>query len=89
MTVNVNVLNKMEGKQVTIPYKAVSEQLGAYSVYLVGDSSKAVPQMVKLGSVVGDKVVITEGIKSGDVVIAEGGQNVRPGAIVKATPTNN
>ncbi len=88
MTCNVNVLNKMEGKQVTIPYKAVAEQLGAYSVFVVGDSSKAVSRIVKLGSVVGDKVVITEGIKSGEVIVAEGGQNVRPGAVVKATPKN-
>ena len=86
MTCNVKVLNKQEGKKVTIPYKAVSEQLGAYSVYVVGDSSKAESRQVKLGSVVGDKVVITEGIKNGEVIVAEGGQNVRPGAVVKPTP---
>jgi len=86
MNVNVKVLNKIEGKQVTIPYKAVLEQLGAYSVYVVGDSSKAEPRQVKLGSVVGDKVVITEGVKNGEVIVAEGGQNVRPGAVVKPTP---
>ncbi|MET3114992.1 membrane fusion protein (multidrug efflux system) [Pedobacter sp. CG_S7] len=88
MTCNVKVLNRIEGKQLTIPYKAVAEQLGAYSVYVVGDSSKAEQRIVKLGSVVGDKVVITDGVKIGDIIVSEGGQNVRPGAVVKSTPKN-
>lgn len=88
MTCNVKVVNQIPGKHVTIPYKAVSEQLGAYSVYVVGDSSKAEPRTVKLGKVVGDKVVIAEGVKEGEVIVAEGGQNVRPGAVVKGTPNN-
>lgn len=86
MTTNVRVRNRSEGRQLVIPYKAISEQLGIYSVYVVGDSSKAESRLVKLGSVVGDRVVIKDGLKKGDVIVAEGGQNVRPGAVVQPTP---
>jgi membrane fusion protein (multidrug efflux system) len=86
MTCNVKVLNKAEGKQLTIPYKAVSEQLGSYTVYVVGDSSKAEPRIVKIGSVVGDKVVIKDGLKRDEIVVSEGAQNLKPGTVVAAGP---
>lgn len=87
MTCNVKVLNKAETKQLTIPYKAVSEQLGEYMVYVVGDSSKAQQRMIKLGAEAGKKVVVTQGLTAGEVIVSEGAQNVRPGAVVQATPT--
>ncbi len=87
MTCNVKVLNKAETKQLTIPYKAVSEQLGEYMVYVVGDSSKAQQRMIKLGAEAGQKVVVTNGLSAGEVIVSEGAQNVRPGAIVQSTPT--
>jgi len=87
MTANVRVLNRAEGKQLVIPYKAVTEQLGTYSVYVVGDSSKAESRIVKLGSVAGDKVVIKDGLKKDEVIVSVGQQNVRPGAVVAAGPS--
>lgn len=86
MNCSVKVLNRSEGKQLTIPYKAVTEQLGSYSVYVVGDSSKAEARIVKLGSVMGDKVVIKDGLTKDEVIVSEGQQNVRPGAVVAADP---
>src|SRR5690554_4873218 len=50
MTCNVNVSNKASEPQLVIPHKAVSEQLGTYSVYVVGDSSKVEQRIVTLGS---------------------------------------
>jgi membrane fusion protein (multidrug efflux system) len=90
MTCNVKVLNKAEGKQLVIPYKAVSEQLGKYSVFIVGDSSKAEQRLIELGSEVGgNKVVVKKGLKAGEVIVSEGGQNVRPGAVVDPTPADD
>jgi len=88
MTANVRVLNRAEGRQLVIPYKAVTEQLGTYSVFVVGDSSKAESRLVKLGSVAGDKVVIKDGLKKDEVIVSVGQQNVRPGAVVAAGPSN-
>lgn len=86
MTCNVKVQNKSESKQLVIPYKSISEQLGQYLVFVVGDSSKAQQRVIKLGSEVDGKVVVTDGLKAGEVIVSEGGQNVRPGAVVQPTP---
>lgn len=83
MNVNMKVLDKSTENQVVIPFKAVVEQLGAFNVFVVGDSSKAEQRMVTLGSQFGQSVVVKEGLKPGELVVTEGAQNVRPGAVVK------
>lgn len=82
MTCNVNVLNKASEAQLVIPHKAVSEQLGKYSVYVVGDSSKVEQRIVSLGSEIKGNIVITDGLKEGDVIVSEGIMKLRPGATV-------
>lgn len=84
MTVNLKVLNKAATEQLVIPYKAVTEQLGEFNVIVVGDSSKAEPRIVKLGKQFDSNVVITSGLKTGEVIVVDGVQNVRPGGVVKA-----
>lgn len=85
MTCNVNVLNKEETPQLIIPHKAISEQLGTYSVYVVGDSSKVEQRMVSLGSEIKGNIVVTEGLKEGETIVSEGIMKLRPGATVQAT----
>lgn len=81
MSVNVKVLNQDIGEQVTFPYKAVTEQLGEYFVYLVqGDS--VVQQNVKLGTRFQDKIVAREGLTAGQVLVVEGIQKLRQGSKV-------
>lgn len=82
MNVNLLALNKSKGKELVIPYKAVTEQLGEYNVFIVGDSSKAQQAIVKLGKQFDQNVVISSGLKKGDVIVVDGVQNVRPGAVV-------
>jgi len=84
MNVNLKVLNKEIGNQLVIPYKAVTEQLGEFNVFVVGDSSKAVPRVIKVGKQVDQNIVVTTGLKKGEVIVVEGVQNVRPGAVVQA-----
>lgn len=84
MNVNLQVLNKAAGKQLVIPYKAVTEQLGEFNVYVVGDSSKAVPRVIKVGTQVDQNIVVKSGLKKGEVIVVDGVQNVRPGAVVHA-----
>jgi membrane fusion protein (multidrug efflux system) len=85
MTCNLNVLNKAPEAQLVIPHKAISEQLGKYSVYVVGDSSKVEQRIVSLGSETQGNIVITEGLKEGEVIVSEGIMKLRPGAVVQAT----
>jgi len=84
MNVNLLALNKEEGNQILIPYKAVVEQLGEFNVITVGDSSKAVPKVIKVGRQVDQNIIVKSGLKAGEVIVVEGVQNVRPGAVVKA-----
>jgi len=83
MTVNLKALNKAAEHQLVIPYKAVQEQLGEFNVYVVGDSSKAEPRNVKLGKQFDQSVVVSSGLKQGEVIVVEGVQNVKPGAKVQ------
>lgn len=82
MTVTVNVLNQDIGKQVIIPYKAVTEQMGEYFVFLIqGDSVHQ--QSLELGTRLQDLVVVREGLSEGDQIVVEGIQRLREGTKVQ------
>ncbi|MCJ8166292.1 efflux RND transporter periplasmic adaptor subunit [Pontibacter sp. E15-1] len=82
MTVDVQVLNQDIGEQLVIPFKAVTEQLGEYFVYVVqGDSVNQ--QNVTLGTRFGADVVIREGLEPGRTIVLEGLQKLRQGAKVQ------
>jgi membrane fusion protein (multidrug efflux system) len=86
MNVNLQALNRSQKEELVIPYKAVVEQLGEFNVFVVGDSSKAEARLVKLGRQFQTNVVVSEGLKKGEVIVVDGVQNVRNGAVVTATP---
>ena len=69
-----------------IPQRAVTELQGAYEVAVVDGENAVSIQQVKTGEQIGTQWVITEGLKPGQRVIAEGGQNVRPGMQVNPKP---
>ncbi|GAB3659219.1 efflux RND transporter periplasmic adaptor subunit [Echinicola sediminis] len=83
MTVNLKVLNQDIGEQLTIPFKAVTEQMGEYFVYVVDEGNTVHQQNVKLGSKAGADIVVREGLKPGQVIVTEGIQKLREGAKVK------
>ncbi|GAA4787708.1 multidrug efflux RND transporter periplasmic adaptor subunit MuxA [Olivibacter ginsenosidimutans] len=82
MNTNVLVATNSTAKMPVIPYQAVIEQLGEFKVYVVTDSSTVISQPVTLGTKIADKVVINEGLKSGQKIVVEGTQNLQPGAKV-------
>lgn len=67
---------------VLIPYKAITEQLGEFFVYVVGDSSKVTQRKVQLGRQIGANVVIKDGVKEGEKVVTQGSQNLREGSLI-------
>jgi len=73
---------------ITVPQQAVQRDASGASVLLVGADGKVALQQVKADSSQGDKWVISEGLKPGDKVIAEGFQKAKPGAMVKPVPWN-
>ena len=67
-----------------IPQAAVSrDPKGAATVMVVGAKGAAEPRQIVTSQTVGDKWLVTSGLKPGDQVIVEGLQKVRPGAPVK------
>jgi membrane fusion protein (multidrug efflux system) len=84
MSGTVRVLNNAAAKSVVIPYKAVTEQLGEFFVYVAGDSSKVSQRRVVLGTAIGPNIIVKEGLKEGEKIAVEGVQNLREGAVVQA-----
>lgn len=81
MNTTVRVLNN-SAKAVVIPYKAVSEQLGEYFVYVVGDSSKVSQKKVLLGKALGPNILVKNGLIGGERIVVEGMQKLREGAVI-------
>lgn len=68
-----------------IPQPAVSrDPKGNATVMVVGAKGLAEPRVITATQTIGDKWLVTSGLKPGDQVIVEGLLKVRPGAPVKA-----
>jgi membrane fusion protein (multidrug efflux system) len=70
---------------IRVPQRAVQADPQGQFVMVVDGTGKAMPRPVKTGGMSGGDFVITEGLKSGEQVIVNGLQKVRPGAPVKAS----
>ena len=80
MSGTLKVLSKTQ-KSVLVPYKAITEQLGEFFVYVV-DSAKVSQRKVALGNQIGKSVIINEGLKEGETIVTEGVQNLREGSAI-------
>lgn len=69
-----------------VPQVAVIEVQSAYQVVVIGPDNKVSFRPVKVGDRVGSNWVITEGLKAGEKVVAEGFQKVRDGMTVTVEP---
>lgn len=83
MTTTLQVVNEDYGNQLVIPFKSVTEQMGEYYVYLVGQDSTVTQKTIQLGTVLGGEVVVREGLEPGQTIVLEGVQKLRQGAKVK------
>ena len=86
MSGTVRVLNTASEKAIVIPYKAVTEQLGEFYVYVEGDSSKVSQRKLSLGKPIGSNIIVKDGLKPGEKIAVEGVQNLREGAVINAAP---
>ncbi len=72
-----------------VPQRAINELQGAYQVAVVAPDSKVDVRTVRAGEQVGNHLVVEEGLQPGDKVIVEGFVRVRPGMLVRATPSSD
>ncbi|NOT75793.1 MAG: efflux RND transporter periplasmic adaptor subunit [Cyclobacteriaceae bacterium] len=83
MSGTVRVLNDASKKSILVPFKAITEQLGEYFVYVVKtDSNKVTQQRVIIGKQVARDVVILKGLNDGETIVVEGVQNLKEGSAI-------
>jgi membrane fusion protein (multidrug efflux system) len=83
MNASLRVLNQDTGEQLVIPARAVTEQMGEFYVYVVGDSSKVSQRKVLTGTKVKDKTVVRQGLKAGETIVSDGMQNLHEGSKIQ------
>jgi membrane fusion protein, multidrug efflux system len=81
MSATLRVLSTSTDKSVLIPFKAVTEQLGEFFVYVV-DSSKVSQRKVLLGRQINTQIIVKNGLAVGETIVTEGVQNLREGSAI-------
>ncbi len=71
---------------ILIPQRAVQEFQGIYRVWVVNDSNQVQLRKIKMGPTVGENWLVLEGLKSGEKVVVEGIQLLKPG--MEVTPVS-
>lgn len=69
-----------------VPQRAVQETQGLQSVFVVSADNKVLTRSIVPGDRVGDRWIVSQGLKAGDRVVVEGTMKIRPGMTVIAQP---
>jgi membrane fusion protein, multidrug efflux system len=68
---------------VVVPQQAVNQLQNIYQVYLLTDSNKIKPTIIKVGARVGSNWIVTQGLKEGDKLAVLGSRAITPRMVVK------
>jgi membrane fusion protein (multidrug efflux system) len=68
---------------IIIPQQSVNQLQNVYQVFLLTDSNKVKPTLIKVGSRVGSNWIVNEGLKEGDKVVIVGSTYLNPSMVVK------
>ncbi|MGC1481187.1 MAG: efflux RND transporter periplasmic adaptor subunit, partial [Chthoniobacterales bacterium] len=66
---------------VAVPQRAIGDLQGISRVGLLGDGNKVTMTPVTVGRTIGSLQVVEEGLKAGDVIVVEGLQKLKDGAV--------
>ncbi len=81
MNCKIMVLNENSGLRVTIPTRALIEQMSEYFVYVI-DNGTVRQKRIELGPNLGETVIVQTGLNPGDKIVLEGLQKVHEGSAV-------
>jgi membrane fusion protein, multidrug efflux system len=81
--VRTHLLGAMRPKAILVPQRAVQQGAKGHFVWVVSKDGKAESRPVVVGDWQGNNWFITEGLKSGEIVVVDGGLALRPGEPVK------
>ncbi len=85
----VRAATKIRQGALLVPQRAVTELQGSYQVAVVGPDNKISIRPVKVAERIDSLWIITEGLKPGERVVAEGIQKVREGMPVVTKPAES
>lgn len=88
MNATVRVKNTSATNATMIPYKAISELLGEFFVYVVVDSSKVSQRQLVLGQQIGQNIIVKKGLNPGEKIVVEGVQNLHEGSVITTGSKN-
>jgi membrane fusion protein (multidrug efflux system) len=87
MYVRAEITEGVDAQGLLVPQQAVTrDQTGQPTAWIVDALGKARLRTLKTDRAVGDKWLVTDGLKPGDTLIVEGQQRVQPGVAVHAVP---
>jgi membrane fusion protein (multidrug efflux system) len=81
--VRVKPLGAIRPNAIVLPQRAVQQGASGHFVWVVTKESKAESRPVVVGDWVDQDWFISEGLRSGDQVVVDGGLTLRPGQVVK------
>jgi membrane fusion protein (multidrug efflux system) len=81
MSCVLRVHNLEPGPQITIPGRAVVEQMGEYFVFLAKDTT-AMQVKVEVGQTIGADILVLKGLKDGDRIVVDGVQALHDGSTI-------
>lgn len=74
-------------QSILVPQQAVTRNSkGEAVVMVVGEEGKFAPRVIQTTQTVGDKWLVSDGLKPGEQIIVEGLQRLRPGVVIKPVP---
>jgi len=82
----VRAATQIQQGALLVPQRAVSELQGGYQVAVVDGQNKVSIRTIQVGDRVGNQWIVSDGLKSGERVVVEGVQKVRPGMQVNPKP---
>ncbi len=83
---NIRTVARIDKNALLVPQRAVSDVQSKFLVAVVGNDNKVAIRPVVVGEKTGSEWIISEGLKPGDRVVAEGIQKVKDGQQVNPKP---
>jgi RND family efflux transporter MFP subunit len=81
MTCNVRIKTS-DTNTILIPSKAITEQMGEYFVFVVGDSNKVSQTKIVTGIRINDNTVVKDGLQPNAIIVTDGIQKLKEGSVV-------
>ena len=78
----IKILSENSGIQLTVPSKAIIEQMSEFLVYFIDNNNVVRQRRITVGPSIGDKTIVRSGLAEGDMIVVDGLQKIRDGQTV-------